>query len=63
MSMIRLEVSDYVAVVTMDNPPVNAQPIEFIQELTDIFDTFNDRDDVRAVVLTGAARCSRRAPI
>ena len=54
MSMIKLEVSDYVALVTMDNPPVNAQPIEFMQELTEVFDSFNDRDDVRAVVLTGA---------
>ena len=56
MSMIRLDVSDYVAVVTMDNPPVNAQPMQFIEELTDIFDTFNDRDDVRAVILTGAGK-------
>ncbi|RZM28177.1 MAG: enoyl-CoA hydratase/isomerase family protein [Sphingomonas sp.] len=57
MSLIKLEVADYVAVVTMDNPPVNAQPMEFIQELIAIFDTFNDRDDVRCVVLTGAGKC------
>lgn len=56
MSMIRLEVSDYVALVTMDNPPVNAQPMAFMEELTDVFDTFNDRDDVRVAVLTGAGK-------
>lgn len=56
MSTIRLEVADYVAVVTIDNPPVNAQSMELIQELTDTFDTFNDRDDVRVVVLTGAGK-------
>jgi enoyl-CoA hydratase len=55
--MIKLDVADYVAVVTLDNPPVNAQPIEFITELTDVFDSFNDRDDVRVVVLTGAGKC------
>lgn len=57
MSLIKLEVSDFVAVVTMDNPPVNAQPMELVEELTHIFDTFNDRDDVRTVVLTGAGKC------
>lgn len=57
MSLIKLEVSDFVAVVTMDNPPVNAQPMELVEELTAIFDTFNDRDDVRVAVLTGAGKC------
>jgi enoyl-CoA hydratase len=56
MSSIRLDVADYVALVTLDNPPVNALPMETVQELTDIFDTFNDRDDVRVVVLTGAGK-------
>ena len=57
MSLIKLDVADYVALVTLDNPPVNAQSLEFIAELTEVFDTFNDRDDVRAVVLTGAGKC------
>lgn len=56
MSLIKLEVSDYVALVTMDNPPVNAQPIEFMEELTQVFDTFNDRNDVRVAVITGAGK-------
>ena len=57
MSLIRIDVADFVAVVTMDNPPVNSQPMEFIEELTAAFDSFNDRDDVRVVVLTGAGKC------
>lgn len=57
MSVIDLEVADGVAVVTMNNPPVNAQSMEFIEELTATFDTFNDRDDVRCVVLTGRGKC------
>lgn len=56
MAMIRCDVSDGVALVTMDNPPVNSQPMEFIVGLTDVFDSFNDRDDVRVAVLTGAGK-------
>lgn len=54
--MIRLGVAEFVAVVTLDNPPVNALPMETVQELTDVFDSFNDRDDVRVVVLTGTGK-------
>lgn len=56
MSMVKLEVSDHVALVTMDNPPVNAQPMEFMQELTTTFDELNDRDDVRVAVITGQGK-------
>jgi enoyl-CoA hydratase len=56
MSMVRLEVSDLIAVVTIDNPPVNTQPPEFMQELTATFDSLSDREDVRVVVLTGAGK-------
>lgn len=56
MALVRLEVEEGVAVVTLDNPPVNSMPIEAVEEMTAIFDTFNDRDDVLAVVLTGAGK-------
>ena len=56
MSMIHLEVTDLIAVVTMDNPPVNAQPMPFMEELIATFDALSDRDDVRSVILTGAGR-------
>ncbi len=57
MSQVRLDVSEHVALVTMDNPPVNSQNMDFVEELTAVFDSFNDRDDVRVVVLTGAGKC------
>ncbi|MES2336897.1 MAG: enoyl-CoA hydratase/isomerase family protein [Pseudomonadota bacterium] len=57
MDMVRLDVREFVAVVTMDNPPVNSQPMEFIYRMTDIFDELSDRDDVRVAVLTGAGKC------
>jgi enoyl-CoA hydratase len=51
---IRLDVADFIATVTIDRPPVNAQNSKFRDEMTQVFDSFNDRDDVRVVILTGA---------
>ena len=52
MSELHLEVSDYIAVITMDNPPVNAMDREW--NMIELLDSFADRDDVRVCVLTGA---------
>ncbi|MCB1742419.1 MAG: enoyl-CoA hydratase/isomerase family protein [Gammaproteobacteria bacterium] len=49
-------VEPYVALVTIDNPPVNAHSAEVLTELAWTFDTLSDRDDVRATVLTGAGK-------
>ncbi len=54
--MLRLEVADYIAVVTLDNPPVNAQPPELMAELIATFDALSDRDDVRVAILTGTGK-------
>lgn len=54
--VIRCEVSDYIARVTMDRPPVNALSREFQEEMMLVFDTLSDRDDVRVAVLTGAGK-------
>ena len=53
---IKVEVSDYVATVVMDRPPVNAQNAQFRMEMMEVFDAFNDRDDVRVAILTGAGK-------
>ncbi|NKC30486.1 enoyl-CoA hydratase/isomerase family protein [Falsiroseomonas selenitidurans] len=55
-STLRLEVADFVATVTLDRPPVNAQNGAFREEIVRVFDELHDRDDVRAVVLTGAGK-------
>ena len=55
-TIIRCEVKDYVATVVMDKPPVNAQGQQFHDEMMAVFDEVSDRDDVRAVVLTGAGK-------
>ena len=53
---VEVEVSDFVAPVTMNRPPVNAISPELLEGLTQAFDAFTDRDDVRAAVLTGAGK-------
>lgn len=56
MSDVRLEVSNYIAVVTLDRPPVNALARKTRRELIDIFDEITERDDIRVAVLTGAGK-------
>jgi enoyl-CoA hydratase len=54
---IHLDVhTDGVAVVTMDNPPVNAISVEDTWRLRDIFDGFSRDSDVRVAILTSEGR-------
>lgn len=56
METIRFDVADRIAVVTIDMPPVNAQPPLFLSELTATFDEISDRDDIAVTILTGAGK-------
>ncbi|MBN8188083.1 MAG: enoyl-CoA hydratase/isomerase family protein [Rhodobacteraceae bacterium] len=53
---LTLDVADFVATVTIDRAPVNAQNNRFREELTEVIDALGDRTDVRAIVLTGAGK-------
>jgi enoyl-CoA hydratase len=53
---LRLDVAEMVATVTLDRPPVTAVNRSMKEEIIATFDALHDRDDVRAVVLTGAGR-------
>jgi enoyl-CoA hydratase len=53
---IKVTVKDFIATVVMDRPPVNAQNSNFREQMIEAFDSFNDRDDVRVVVLTGTGK-------
>lgn len=55
-NVVRAEIRDGVALVTMDNPPVNAQSPAFHAAMMAAFDRLSDLDAARAVVLTGAGR-------
>ena len=54
--IVRMTVENGVAVVTIDNPPVNAQSMDTIYAITDAFDEISDRGEVRVAVLTGAGK-------
>ena len=53
LETVKLTVADCVATVVMDRPPVNAQNARMRTELTWVFDTISDQDDVRVAILTG----------
>jgi len=54
--LVKMSIEDGVAIVTIDNPPVNAQSMEVIADITDCFDRASDLDEVRVVVLTAAGK-------
>ena len=45
LSTVNVAISNYIAVVTMNNPPVNAQNRQFHDDLTLAFDVLSDRND------------------
>lgn len=51
MDFANLEVNNYIGVVTIDRPPVNAVNAQLYQEITDTFHSINERDDIRVVIL------------
>jgi enoyl-CoA hydratase len=53
---ITCDIDQYIALVTMDRPPVNAVNTQFQDEMMLVFDTISDRDDARVAILTGAGR-------
>lgn len=57
LTQFRVDVDAHVALVTMDNPPVNAQARVFHEEGQQVFDRISDTPEIRAVVLTGAGKC------
>jgi enoyl-CoA hydratase len=56
LETVRLEVADFIATVTIDRPPVNAQNQKAREELIRVFDAISDRDDVRVAILTAAGK-------
>lgn len=50
---VLLEVSDKVALVTLNRPPVNALNRAMRRELVAVFDEVSERDDILCAVLTG----------
>jgi enoyl-CoA hydratase/carnithine racemase len=55
-TQLRLAFEGHVAVLTLDNPPVNALTRILNDELTHALDVISETPDIRAVVLTGAGK-------
>ena len=53
---LRMEVSDKVALVTLDRPPVNALSREMRHQIVATFDEISARDDIMCAVLTGQGK-------
>lgn len=53
---IHLEVSEYIAVVRLDKPPVNALDRASRRDLIAVFDELSERSDVRVAILTGTGK-------
>src|SRR4051812_938924 len=56
MGTVTVEVADLVATVTFDRPPVNAMDFATMEELTEVFTSFTERRDVRAVIFTATGQ-------
>lgn len=56
MDIVKLEVSDHIALVTMNKPPVNALDRAMRDRLIAVFDEVSERADIRVAVLTGAGK-------
>ena len=57
MPVVRFEVDRHIALVTLDQPPVNAFNRAMRDELIAAFDEISEREDIRVAVLTGAGKC------
>jgi len=53
---VSLEVSDHVAVVRLNKPPVNALDRATRGRLIEVFDEISERTDVRVAILTGTGK-------
>jgi enoyl-CoA hydratase len=53
--LIKTTIDNHVALVMLDNQPVNAQSREFVEELISVFDELNETPTVRVIVLASRA--------
>ena len=53
----RIEVTDNIAVLTIDRPPANAIDLETASALADVLATLEKKDEIGALIVTGAGKC------
>jgi enoyl-CoA hydratase len=54
--IVKVEVDNYIALVTLNRPPVNAFNRDLRERVIAVFDGLSEREDVRVIVLTGAGK-------
>ncbi len=55
-TQLKVSISEHIATLVMDSPPVNALTRTLNDELTLALDQISDMDEIRAVLLTGAGK-------
>lgn len=55
-NIVLCDVSDHIAVVTLNRPPVNALDRAMRDRIIAVFDEISERQDVRVAILTGAGK-------
>jgi enoyl-CoA hydratase len=56
LETLELVIADGIATVTLNRPPHNAQNAQMRSELIQVFDSFNDNDEVKCAVVTGKGK-------
>lgn len=51
---IHCDITNHIAIITIDNPPLNAFTADFVEQLAEIVDGFASNTDVRVAIITGA---------
>lgn len=54
--LVNYKEENRIAVVTIDNPPVNSLNVTVINELSDVFDELEGREDIIVAIVTGGGR-------
>jgi enoyl-CoA hydratase len=53
---VKTVIEGNLAIITIDNPPINALSPEVTKDLSDTFEELKDQNDVKVVILTGKGR-------
>jgi enoyl-CoA hydratase len=56
LETLELTIADGIATVMLNRPPHNAQNAQMRGELIQVFDSFNDNDDVKCAIVTGKGK-------
>ena len=56
MSLVKLEIRDRIAIVTLDNPPVNALSSEGQVQIYETFDSLHEQDEALVAIFTGTGQ-------